>query len=314
MLWRQQKYNNSCMICALSSLLSTKGIDSDIEEITNQCHIPQMLEYNESDKAFLAGFLAYQNKSNYQNATSIYGFDFNEFKTDNLNEFLDKINELLENNEAMIISLASSELPYNKQNLNIKCAHAVLLYGKNAGNYLLLDSDAGLNRNEDYIYESVQDKVIIKLTEDELKTVLLKKNSEHFLLAYLIETDSPLKGLSKETIIRSSLSSLKALSALIHEKDNFTFETYEDFHTFTVKVIKPLVMDFASSLDAYLEIYATNEPAQSLKLILQDTKLQTFDYMKTFKEHNHNPKAITNYYQTTLLIIYNLLRDFLSVC
>ena len=310
MIWRQQKYNNSCVLCALSTLMSAHHIDLNVDKLALMCYIPFMIEYNQQDSSFNCGFLAWQNPLNYQNALNPYYLKFNEIKSDNLEYFLDKINELLDSHKTMLVSLAASELPYNKINLSGSGGHVVVLLKKEADHYLCMDSDAGLNRSIDYKFETVEDTVVYSLTEQDLRSALKTKNPDSFVLAYLSEVNDLQIALSYEQIIKTSLQALSELNNLLNI-ETLSFTDYDQFYQFTLNVIRPFVIDFYTGLTIIDPNMHNLKLINLLKDTLLDLKYETFSLMKQFKDNSVDKDKLTAYYLEKLRIISSLIYEFL---
>lgn len=309
-VWKQQLLPNSCALCSMSMLLSTRDVHLEVSDISKLCYMAYMIEYDEAGKAFYCGFSAYQNASNYRNCTLPYQLDLEEFITDDVDAYMEMVLKLAALGHAMIVSIASKKLPYNKDAPSVSGNHAILLERIQAGNAFFIDSSGGLSRSVKMDFESVKDQVCYSLTLPEFRDALLARESRKYILSYLVHNQGRYDFLSPQMIQRNSIASMKIYPRLLADSLKECFQDgkldYRAFHTTCYDFIKP----FTDDLRTAIELLTLNQPIIPFLIGYRE---KTFEFMGSMKSNiKLDYQDIITYYEEQSMMLQGLVNSYLE--
>lgn len=288
-------------------LMSYYGVELSLKDILKETDITWVTEFDEEDRSFSCSYLAAQNVKYYNPLLKFLpGFSFKEEHITDPEQYAETICRLLSSGNPIMTGISKSLLPYMSERQDVTGRHAVVLTNLCVDSVIISDPDGGLDRSQEYLFDEVKDRVVYAVSLNDLKKFfamdpfasllfLERKNYQRQIDRTFIQTklkDSILIAEKYPEIIANEMKHLTMISERI----------YEQFHSFTYRLIKPFVQELLSSL----QIETIEEDLQKL---LQDIKIQTFYFMKEVKEKQTISKQINDYYIDKSLIIIDTIID-----
>ncbi|HOD53665.1 MAG TPA: hypothetical protein PKJ08_03980 [Candidatus Cloacimonadota bacterium] len=299
-VWKQQKLNNACAANVLCMMLSCYEIDFEIVDFVKACNIHLMIDYDSKEKTFDCGFLAYQTAENYNNALAQYQLELTEMMVFDIEQFFFEARQLSKNQIPFMLSLPVYLLPYHDPTQQSQRKHALLVIKADHEKLIVLDSDAGLDRSQNYAFETVKNQVMYPVFFKDIRQ--LKQINYGFL--------SPLTAgalfFSKQRIIRNSINYVQVWKSMSKESLLNLSTGYESFYQFTWQFIRPFANDFYTALKC-------THPTHSLLPDLELIKNKSFDFLKQVKQTDNPPlKEIIAFYRIHCSLLAEKITDYLE--
>ncbi len=298
--WKQQKLNNSCVLNVLCMMLSAYDIEIEVKDIVKACFMDLMIDYDLHEKTFNCGFLANQTAENYNNLFSQYNLELCEKTLYDTDQFNYEAKHLCSKGVPFMLSVPNSLLPYQEGKPASQSKHALLVFRADHDKITVLDSDAGLERNRNYQFNEIQDKVIYSI---ELRKIRQIKTLNY---AYPAPLTKNALFLPKTEVIHLSIKNILLWKSMTRESLKSLSSDYKAFYQFTSRFIRPLVNDFYTALKCTC-------PSHSLLTVLEGIKEQTFDFLRQGKNENNIPiKEIHCYYRIQCALLADSIRFYLE--
>ncbi|MCK4311932.1 MAG: C39 family peptidase [Candidatus Cloacimonetes bacterium] len=287
--WKQQHINNSCASACLAMLLSNYGIDKEDYDVIEESKMPYLIKYDKENDSYHSGMLV-QNDEIFNIMTLKYRMEFfhNEFK--NWDEYFRKAKELLTDNIPFMTGISIKFIPSSGYDnaKNITSSHAIVIDNFKNNCFHILDPDAGLLRDKRYNFDEIKEFVCLNITLENFRKGIENKKGKKFLIGYLNNSKSS-NNIDFNKLIQQSKRAIELYPQRIQNiKNKFVDNeknSYEDFHSFIIRYIKPLAIDLKNALKT---IKNKNNPQNNLIETLQNYQNFVLEFQIKVQNMNMN--------------------------
>ena len=301
-IWKQQKYNNSCAWDCFSMLLKTQGVETTSLKLVGASQVPYQLRLHPEENRLSAGMLV-QEDMNVNLVLAKYGCKFNSKRVQTITKYIDLARKALLDGESFVTSIQRPD--------NLPGRHAVVFTEFRDSRFLALDPDCRLDRSVNYKYDQVKDTVALDFDHKEF-TLRVSGDEGYVPLVGVLSCCDPYEPKAEvlEEVFKKSKNALDFYTSVTTDLDFEREGSLQILNSLLKPVLKPIVTDLRNAIDIRDEYLNQKSEIASFLKSFENIVLE---FRRMMKNGEAIPEKIKRELIASLKKSYALLEMHLSV-